>query len=205
MVRGRYFQIIIKAAVIFLYFIVPDAIAQTKAAQSNLSTRNEIGTDNSIVLMGKLTDYHSNKAVSGIIVKIDNTTFTDTTDKYGRFNLKLSGTIKDTLELIAINGETEDAIVLPITLYKDSLLKEEIIKLYRYPIDKLEEVVLTAYFMPIVNFDDYDINYEVKQKKIYAIEPTYVICPIEEVEFKSSSKQSLWEKLSRFFGKKEKQ
>lgn len=186
--KRRYIAIKLVAIFICYHGWVTDAIAQSRDNLVVIPKVNDNNHSIPINIKGLVVDYHSGKAVKGIIVKVDNMQYKDTSDKFGRFELRLYGHLPDTLMLVTINGNTEDAIIFPERVLKADISKNSAVKLYRFPKGNLDEVILYEYKLPLVPMD----GERVEQLNYVPPKP---LIQVREIPKLNLRKLTLWDKI----------
>lgn len=167
---------------------VTDVIAQSHDSLVIIPKVNDNNHSTPSNIKGLVIDYHSGKAVRGIIVKVDNMPYTDTSDKFGRFELHLSGSTPDTLMLVAINGNSEDAIIFSERILKTDISIESRVKLYRFPKENLDEVILYEYKLPLVPMDGERVE------QLNDVPPKLLI-EVREIPKLNFRKLTVWDKI----------
>lgn len=110
--------------------------------------------DGSVTIRGRVLDYHSDEPVTGLKVYVDNTTLYGITDKTGSFSItipaKISGNV--TLQTAYIDNESYVAgsVILAMPINTEEMAGKELI-LYRYPEERLEELRITEYKVPLIS------------------------------------------------------
>lgn len=129
------------------------AFGKTKP-QIEVVSPAEITGDRDITITGRVLDYHSDNPVAGLKVYVDSTELYAITDKNGRFAITVpkttGGTI--TLQTAYINNEgyVAGSIILAIPVNTEETAGKELI-LYRYPEERLEELWITEYKVPLIS------------------------------------------------------
>lgn len=129
------------------------AFGKTGAQIEVVSTADTAGRE-SVTIKGRVSDYHSDKPVTGLKVYVDRTTLYAITDKTGSFSIaipaKMSGNIILQTEYINNESYVAGSIIFAMPVNTEEMAGKDLI-LYRYPEERLEELSIIEYKVPLIS------------------------------------------------------
>lgn len=179
----------IAAAMLLFQSLATDAWAQAKKVAHPVAVsptpQTATGTP---VLKGQVLDGLTLKPIAGVIVRIDNTILSDTTNIKGQFSIALQQDMKDTFTL-SCDYANPNHVPPQTTILSEEVSLADIkasrhVLLYRYPAEQMKEATVITYKPPEIQGGNLGGGYSITAEAL-------------------PRKKNLWWKMTHIFRKKQ--